>query len=99
MSLQISVNALPITRNAWRDVGERTGVPAIDITVVCTDTAEHRRRVETRETDFRRLTWDEVMNREFAAPGSNSIVIDTAHHSVEQSLAALSTALRDDRSS
>lgn len=55
-----SVNPLQVTREAWRAVAERTGVAAIEIEVICSNAAEHRRRVETRDADIlaaRQLTW------------------------------------------
>src|SRR5690349_19807927 len=41
-----SVNPLSITRQAWRDVAARAAVPFVEIEVICSDVAEHRRRVE-----------------------------------------------------
>src|SRR5262245_14740333 len=38
-----SVNPLQITREAWRAVAARSGVAAIEIEVICSDAAEHRR--------------------------------------------------------
>src|SRR3954465_1309160 len=47
-----SVNPLPITRSDWRAVAARSEVSAIEVEVVCLDPVEHRRRIETRVTDF-----------------------------------------------
>src|SRR4030095_8977957 len=41
-----SVNPLAITRAAWREVATRAGVGSIEVEVICSDTAEYRRRVE-----------------------------------------------------
>ena len=46
------VNPWPLTRRAWRSVAERAGVTALDVEIVCSDVAEHRRRVELREADI-----------------------------------------------
>jgi predicted kinase len=75
-----SVNPLPITRQAWRGVGERAGARVMEIEVVCTDAAEHRRRVETRATDFPgwTLTWQEVVDRDYRPWDRDRIVLDTA---------------------
>ena len=43
------VNPWPLTRRAWHSVAERAGVAALDVEIVCSDAAEHRRRVESRE--------------------------------------------------
>jgi predicted kinase len=55
-----TVNPIEITRCAWREVAAKTGVPFVEIEVLCSDPAEHRRRVETRAADiegFRLPTW------------------------------------------
>jgi predicted kinase len=80
-----SVNPLPITRRAWREVAVRAGVGVVEIEVVCSDTAEHRRRVETRGTDFPGwlLTWQEVIDRDYHPWDSRRAVLDTAQTSVE----------------
>lgn len=75
-----SVNPLPITRDAWRAVGDRAGVPVVEVELVCTDAAEHRRRVETRATDFPgwTLSWQEVVDREYHPWDRDRIVLDTS---------------------
>jgi predicted kinase len=42
-----SVNPLAITRTAWLGVAKRSGVPTVEIEVVCSDPVE---LVEARET-------------------------------------------------
>ncbi|WP_084051036.1 AAA family ATPase [Deinococcus hopiensis] len=42
------VNPLGVTRGAWADVAGRTGAHLVNLEVVCVDSAEHQRRVETR---------------------------------------------------
>jgi predicted kinase len=88
-----SVNPLRITREAWRAVAERAGVASVDILVECTDRAEHRRRVETRKTGLRNVTWHDVITHQFDARDQGALVIDTAGRSVEKNLAALQLAL------
>ena len=92
-----SVNPLRITRDAWRNAAKRAGVASVDIVVICSDQAEHRRRVETRETDFRDVTWQDVLDREFESWDLDHIAIDTAGQSVERSVAAMQEALRPHR--
>ena len=91
-----SVNALKITRDAWLSVAERTGRPAIEVEIVCSDRAEHRRRVETRPTDVEGLvkpSWDKVSSRHIEPWERDPFVIDTAKQDVEQSVAALISRL------
>jgi predicted kinase len=96
-----SVNPLRITRDAWRNVAKRSGVAFIEILVVCSDQAEHRRRVETRNTDVVAgglVTWQDVLTREFEPWDQGHIVIDTAGQTVEESFAALQAALSEQAS-
>lgn len=45
------VNPLPVTREAWRAVAVRTSSALLEVEVVCSDLAEHRRRVEARKAE------------------------------------------------
>jgi predicted kinase len=89
-----SVNPLRITRDAWRQAAKRAGAAFLDIAVICSDQAEHRRRLEGRTSDFRAVTWQEVLDRRFEPWDTEHVLLDTAGQSVEQSLAAMQTALR-----
>jgi predicted kinase len=83
------VNPWPLTRRAWRDVASRAGVPALDVEIVCTDAAEHRRRVESRAPDIaghRLPTWDEVMRRDYRPWETDRLVVDTARGEVEEAV-------------
>jgi predicted kinase len=97
-----SVNPLRITRNAWRTAAKRSGMVYIEVLVICSDQAEHRRRVETRKTDVvggRLVTWQDVLTREFEPWDQEHVVIDTAGQTVEESFAALQAALSAHRES
>lgn len=87
-----TVNPISYTRQAWRNVAESLGIPYTEIEVVCSDEREHKQRVNTRTTDIPGFTlpsWDDVKNRYYEAWDSDHIVIDTAHHTVEESLMSL----------
>jgi predicted kinase len=91
-----SVNPLPVTRDAWREVAKRLGQPFVEIEVVCSDEREHRRRVESRSSDIpghTPPTWDEVQKREYHAWEAADIVIDTASRTLDQSVEILRQAL------
>lgn len=80
-----SVNAIDITRDAWSEVARDANVRLVNVEIVCSDEAEHRRRVETRTSDIPDLvlpTWDKVKNREYHPWTERRIVIDTAGRSV-----------------
>lgn len=91
-----SVNPWMETRDAWRDAGLAAGAEVLEVEVVCTDPAEHRRRVETRVVDVAGLTpptWDEVAGRDYRPWTRDRLVIDTAGRTVEACAAAISAAL------
>jgi predicted kinase len=91
-----SVNPLPITRDAWRAVGERASTAVLEVELVCSNADEHRRRVETRTTDIRGLklpTWTEVVARDYQQWDRNVLVIDTTMLTVEQSVDRIRNAL------
>lgn len=76
-----SVNSLAITRQAWRDVAKNVASPFIEVEVVCSDLAEHERRVTTRKADitgFNLPTWAKVVSRKYEPWESSQLVIDTA---------------------
>ncbi|MEQ4715219.1 hypothetical protein [Nonomuraea sp. B19D2] len=86
-----SVNPLAITRDAWREVGVRAGVPVAEVEVVCTDLAEHRHRVTSRPTDIPDLRlpdWQEVTDREYDPWEHERIVVDTSGQTPDASLGA-----------
>lgn len=61
-----AVNALPITREPWRRIAQDTSSELVEIEVICSDRAEHRRRIETRSIDapaLPPLTWEDVLAR------------------------------------
>ncbi len=90
-----SVNPIEVTRAAWRGVAERAGRRYVDVEVVCSDRAEHRRRVETRTADIaghELPTWQEVCEREYEA-WEALIVVDTAGRSIEASVSELREGL------
>ena len=91
-----SVNPLTVTRDAWLEVAHRTRVRAIEIEVTCSDSEEHRRRVEGRAPEnfgLRLPTWQEVASREYHPWNREHIVIDTANRSVEQNVKILREVL------
>jgi predicted kinase len=91
-----SVNPIPITRDAWLEVARRVPATAVEVEVECSDTAEHRRRVERRLAETAGSSgpsWQDVVSRDYRVWDRERIVIDTARDSIEQSVAALVSAL------
>jgi predicted kinase len=87
-----SCNPIELTRREWAHVARAAGARLINIEVVCSDPAEHRRRVETRESTIPGLklpTWQDVMSRAYDAWPGDRVVVDTFGRSVAACLEAL----------
>jgi predicted kinase len=87
-----SVNPLPVTRDAWRAVGERSAVEVAEVEVICSDPTAHRRRVETRAADIEGLrlpTWQDVVGRDYRSWDRERLVVDTASDDVASAVSGL----------
>lgn len=91
-----SCNPIGLTREEWRQVALDADATPIDIEVICSDTTEHRRRVESRTPQVKGLllpTWEQVVQRHYEPFVTEPIVIDTARSTPEASLRQLLAAL------
>jgi predicted kinase len=87
-----AVNPIPLTREAWRTVGLKNSVKTVEIEVICSDKAEHKRRVEERTADIpghEVPIWQKVLDREYHPWDTKDITIDTAGKTTEEALALL----------
>jgi len=86
------VNPVADSRQAWQHVAKTAGVALLDVQVVCSDAAEHRRRVETRQTDVPGLvppSWPSVLKHEYEPWLEPPFTLDTARLTPAAALAAL----------
>lgn len=91
-----SVNPWGLTRDAWRDVGLSAGARVVEVEIVCSDAADHRRRVETRITDVVGLKlpdWDEVAAHDYHPWDREHLVVDTAGRPVAACVTEVIAAL------
>ena len=75
------VNPLSLTREAWRAVAASSNSNILEVEIVCSDPAEHRRRVEGRKADildFAPPSWEEVLHHEYEIWTTAHLVIDSA---------------------
>jgi predicted kinase len=83
------VNGLNVTRRAWRRVAEEAGADSLDVELVCSDPAEHRRRAENRTVDVVGLalpTWRDIVERDYEPWPEPHLVIDTATTSPDEAV-------------
>jgi len=93
-----SCNPIELTRREWESVAQTEGAEFVNIEVVCSDSAEHRRRFEGRANSIPNLklpTWDEVLAREYHSWSVPRVKIDTAGSSPETSYRDLRVLLND----
>ena len=91
-----SVNPIAITRNYWHATAARVAIDLVEIEVVCSDTREHRQRVESRVSDVRGLVlpnWQQVLDRRYE-PWTTAHVVDTSGRTLEESLSQLEAIAR-----
>ena len=75
------VNPVRDSRAGWHKVAAQASAKLVDIHLVCSDLAEHRRRIEGRSTDIPGLilpTWKAVTQHEFEARDDDHLLLDTA---------------------
>jgi predicted kinase len=86
------VNPVRESREGWRTTAVRARAKIVEVEIVCSDAAEHRRRIETRKTDIDGLmlpTWDEILNGDYAPWDEPHVVIDTAHVTPDEAVAII----------
>jgi hypothetical protein len=79
------VNPVLASRQGWRDLTLRYQARLVEVETVCSDPAEHRRRVESRNSDIEGLiqpTWQEVVGRSYEPWDRDRLVLDTAGRSI-----------------
>jgi predicted kinase len=75
------VNPIELTRDSWLRTAEEADAVIVEVEVVCSDKAEHQRRVESRMSDvegLRKPTGAAVMAREYEPWSRKHLVVDSA---------------------
>ena len=84
-----TVNPVPESRRLWSDAAHAAKADLINIEIVCSDLAEHKRRVETRLADIEGHplpSWERVQNRVYHAWATVDIRLDSSVLRVEESV-------------
>ncbi len=87
-----AVNPFELVRRRWLDVGAGAAVPVATIEVVCSDPAEHRRRVENRESDLEGRavpSWADVVARHYRPWDGAGLRVDTCAEPPDACLAEI----------
>ncbi|HEX5115496.1 MAG TPA: AAA family ATPase [Pseudonocardiaceae bacterium] len=90
------VNPMKITRDAWQALACSAGVRLVEVELICSDTAEHRRRVTSRTVDIPNLhlpTWQQVVDRDYEPWDRPHVVLDTAGTPVDDTVDQLCAAV------
>ncbi len=94
------VNPIGLTREAWRAVASDAGAGLVEVEMVCSDAAEHRRRVQQRPSDVAGLTkpsWSQVIEREYESWTRPHLVIDSATVPVPEAAEQIRVAVAEAR--
>ncbi len=95
MVIADSVNPVAASRQGWRDAAAAGGQGYIEIELTCSDAAEYRRRVETRQPDIPGHVlpdWAAVEQCRYEA-WSPDLVIDTAQQDIAAAVALIVAAI------
>ncbi|AMG59051.1 AAA family ATPase [Pantoea vagans] len=76
-----SVNDLNLVRDHFRDIALSSGVPFLEIEIICSDPEQHRARVENRISDIPGLKvpdWQAVVDGDYEPWGREHLKLDKA---------------------
>ncbi|MDQ0315068.1 AAA family ATPase [Amorphus orientalis] len=91
-----TVNPVAASRMLWADTARAAGAICLDVELVCSDRAEHRRRVEGRTSDIPGLAlpdWARVTGRDYEPRTDDRLMLDTAILSPADAVARIVAAL------
>jgi predicted kinase len=91
-----TVNPIELTRRLWDEAARACDARLLNVEIVCSDRAEHRRRVEERRSDIVGLDlpdWKRVQSRDYEDWTGNRVVLDTSKLSVNDCVKEIVEAL------
>ena len=87
-----TVNPVSETRALWAQVAADSGARLVNVEIVCSDRIEHRRRVESRNSEIQGLVypdWDEVQQRRYQEWVQDRLILDSSSLRVGESTAKI----------
>lgn len=97
-----AVNPVESSRKGWREVACKAKCPLLEVEIICSDLAEHRRRIEHRRSDIPGLKlpdWDSVLERNYEPWTSPHLIVDTACLTANQAVELIGNAIEQSSSS
>lgn len=91
-----TVNPIALTRALWAETAAAAGARLLNVEILCSDPAEHRRRVEGRAADLAGHVlpdWQQVLGRHYAPWAEPPLSLDTARLAPAQAVARIVAAL------
>ncbi|EHG21207.1 hypothetical protein HMPREF9332_01836 [Alloprevotella rava F0323] len=85
-------NPIELTRQEWEGVAVNNNCRFVNIEIICSDKAEHKKRAEQRNTEVANMKlpmWNDIENREYHEWHKSRIVINTAGKTIKQCQAEL----------
>jgi predicted kinase len=76
-----TVNPVELTRRWWAEAARACNARLLNVEIVCSDRAEHKRRVEMRRSDIVGLDlpdWKRVQSRDYEDWTGNRVALDTS---------------------
>ncbi len=92
-----TVNPIDLSREMWRDAAAVVPAKLLNVELICSDSAEHRRRVEMRLADIpghKQPSWADVQAREYHPWDGEVLRVDTALSTPTECADQIATALR-----
>ena len=91
-----TVNPIALTRTGWAEAAEACNARLLNVQIVCSDQAEHRRRVEMRRSDIVGLDlpdWKSIQSGDYEHWTGNHVVLDTSELGVNDCVKKIIEAL------
>jgi len=91
-----TVNPIELTRKWWTEAAKACNARLLNVEIVCSDQAEHRRPVETRRSDIVGLDlrdWKRVHGRDYEDWTGRRVALDTSKLSVNDCVKRIIEAL------
>ncbi|MBP8006216.1 MAG: AAA family ATPase [Acinetobacter sp.] len=89
-----NVNPVKESRLKWKEIAQKANVQIIDIEIICSDKAEHKKRIESRLSDienFKLPDWASVQMHDYQLRTDKRLIIDTAKCTPQNAIIEIET--------